>query len=594
MPATFRLAAPSNPLMKHAARLLLLPLHLAALSASTLLPMASLRAQMHRVDRPESVTRAVAVYEYVGDPAKPTAARLIPVSLFYGGHFEDAGTYLARPVPLALQTDTAYELQTSGVRTGQLDLAFARNFRQNTADATSAFDDGWFGYGKIQPPRAKPAAAQPKPSGKSTGHAYEVQDDGKPHFGSKPDAADKTTASNRAPDPDPADTERTTRISLPDDTRDPKAPDPDRPTLKRSTTDTNGGPKQKRQKETSSVSATPPDPDKDPDRPSLKRKGAGETGNDIPPDPSELASKSTAKGAGGTVTGAQPMIDDANRPGLHRGKPTAPPVADTLATVDVPKFNGRIPLSDLKQTVAVSDMREIAPHDFNYHFSNDADHAAVLHGMEALATAVLANPALATDAPDFVKNAKPGADHTANAGPSFQPSPRTGMNRAKAGTATDQATPNPVKKLPANATPAQRAAARRTAAAVRQASATATDATTLTDEHLAAYQLSYGAPVTYIFTARTTDNTAPVHYVTVVAQPDPDGNGKLQIGLRSTTDSAHLDRTPRYRLVDAVDADGSNRASLLFEVRNSNSRQFALFRLLGPHPDAVFETGSTK
>ena len=203
--------------MKQAARLLLLPLCATSL----------LTGQTHRVAQPEAVTRAVAVYEYVGDLARPTAARLIPVSLFYGGHFEDAGTYLARPVPLALQTDTAYELQSSGTRTGILDLAFARNFRQNTADATSAFDEGWFGYGKIQPPRARPAIAA-KPQGKSTGHAYEVQDDGKPHFGSRPDTTDKS-ASRHAADPDPAETERTTRISLPDDNRDPKAPDPDRP-----------------------------------------------------------------------------------------------------------------------------------------------------------------------------------------------------------------------------------------------------------------------------------------------------------------------------------------------------------------------------
>ena len=141
--------------------------------------------------------------------------------------------------------------------------------------------------------------------------------------------------------------------------------------------------------------------------------------------------------------------------------------------------------------------------------------------------------------------------------------------------------------------PAQRAAARRAAAAVRRASATPTS-NPLTDERLVAYQLSYGAPITYVYTARTPDTTQPVHYVTVVAQPSPDDPNKLQVGLRSTTDSAHFDRTPRYRFIDAVDADASNRASLLFEVRNSTSRQFALFRLLGPRPDEVFETGSTR
>ncbi len=565
--------------MPRIAQLLALPL-----CAATLLP-----AQIHRVQKPESVTRAVAVYEYVGDVNKPTAARLIPVSLFYGGHFEDAGTYLSRPVPLALQSDTAYELQTGGLRTGGLDLAFARNFRQNTADATSTFDDGWFGYGKIQPPRASKPQVASKAPGKSTGHAYEVQDDGKPHFGSKPDESKPDTPTGRhSSDPDPADTDRSERVSLPDDARDPKAPDPDRPTLRRSSTDTTGGPKQKREKPTSSVTASGKGPDDDPDRPAFRRKNAGDADDTgVPPDPSELASKSTSKAVGGTVTGNQPMLDDSNRPGLHRGKPAFAPVIADLAPVDLPRFNGRIPLSDLKQTVAVSDIHDIAQHDFSYHFASDAERTTVLQGMQALANQVLANPALATDAPEFIRTAKPGADRVTGTDPSFQPSPRTGMNRANAGTATDIAP----KPLPRNATPAQRATARRAAAAIRKASATPTS-NVLTEEHLAAYQLSYGAPLTYIYTAHTAD--APIHYVTVVAQPSPDDASKLQIGLRSTTDSAHLDRTPRYRLVDAVDADASNRASLLFEVRSNTARQFALFRLLGPKPDEIFETGSTK
>ena len=83
-----------------------------------------------------------------------------------------------------------------------------------------------------------------------------------------------------------------------------------------------------------------------------------------------------------------------------------------------------------------------------------------------------------------------------------------------------------------------------------------------------------------------------MRFVTVIAQQDPDG--KLQPGFRSVTDTAHLDRTPRYRLVDAVDPDATNRASLLFELHNQSSRQFALYRLLGPRPDQIFETGTIK
>jgi hypothetical protein len=47
------------------------------------------------------------------------------------------------------------------------------------------------------------------------------------------------------------------------------------------------------------------------------------------------------------------------------------------------------------------------------------------------------------------------------------------------------------------------------------------------------------------------------------------------------------------RLVDAVDAEASNRASLLFELRAQNSRQFALYRVIGGQPTQTFITGMT-
>ena len=48
------------------------------------------------------------------------------------------------------------------------------------------------------------------------------------------------------------------------------------------------------------------------------------------------------------------------------------------------------------------------------------------------------------------------------------------------------------------------------------------------------------------------------------------------------------------QLVDAVDAEASNRASLLFELRGPNSRQFALYRVIASHPEQIFLTGTTQ
>ena len=86
-------------------------------------------AQTHKVAKPENVVRAVGVYEWTGDLAKPTASRLIPVTVFIDGKLEDGGEYLARPVPFALLSGNLYELDQAGLSKGYLDLAYARHMR---------------------------------------------------------------------------------------------------------------------------------------------------------------------------------------------------------------------------------------------------------------------------------------------------------------------------------------------------------------------------------------------------------------------------------------------------------------------------------
>ena len=395
-----------------------------------------------------------------------------------------------------------------------------------------------------------------KNDGKSTGHAYTVQDDGKPHFGAKPDDT-PTDRHGRPADPDPAE-DRAEKVSLPDD-HDPSTPNPDRPTLKRSSTDVNGGPKQKKEKVTASVSQAPPDPSKDDDRPTLKHKDSNhpDETSDVPPDPADLGSRKSVRGAAGTVSGAEPGLADASRPELRRGKPAvlaanAPDLQAVSKVVGMP--------ADLKQAVAISDAASRPAHDFHYSFDSDATRATTLANIKQLALAVLADPKLATDATEFSKPAASAASAHSNTTAAQR---RTG---ARAGSTVSRTRP-------------------------AQASAAAASMD-LQDEQLAAYQLTFSAPPTFVYTAHTSGTGSPARFVTVIAQQDPDGT--LQPGFRSVTDTAHLDRTPRYRLVDAVDPDASNRASLLFEVRNQSSRQFALYRLLGPKPDQIFETGTIK
>src|SRR5215472_6555777 len=90
------------------------------LTATLAIPALS---QMHKVAKPDQVVRAVGVYEWTGDFAKPTASRLIPVTVFIEGKLEDAGVYVARPIPFALLPGNVYILQTAGVDKATLDLA---------------------------------------------------------------------------------------------------------------------------------------------------------------------------------------------------------------------------------------------------------------------------------------------------------------------------------------------------------------------------------------------------------------------------------------------------------------------------------------
>ena len=141
-------------------------------------------AQMHKVAKPEQVVRAVGVYEWIGDFAKPSASRLIPVTVFIEGKLQDAGVYIARPIPFALLPGNVYILQSAGVDKGTLDLAYARHLQAVEATGDMAFDDGWFGYGSVKPlatPRRTTAALKP-----SKTLPVITTSSNSPHFGSKP------------------------------------------------------------------------------------------------------------------------------------------------------------------------------------------------------------------------------------------------------------------------------------------------------------------------------------------------------------------------------------------------------------------------
>ena len=458
-------------------------------------------AQTHKVEKPQTVVRAVGVYEWTGDMAKPTASRLIPVSLFIDNRFQDAAVYQARPMPFALLTGNVYQLEKAGIPVGDLNLVYSRHLVAAASSATT-YDDGWFGYGKFVPPAAAKKSTL-KPS-KTLSAIVVDEDDSKPHFSSK----SATPGSGGSATPAPG---TTTPSGTP-------AEDPDRPTMRRHPDSS----------DKTDSSGAPPDPD-DPDRPSLKRRSP------------EDAKKAKDDRASVTAGGSSTLNDDPNRPLLHRGKPVG-----SMTEEDIPKLSGLPGDQDLHQMAAVSDAADRPPHDFARAWDDDDEHKAILAKMQTAARAELT------------------AYEAANgAAPVKVPSPPVDTRR-------------PNSKL-------RRAVVKETPPPPPEA---------LLEEDLKGFTLSYGGAATYVYYAHTDGLGPTLRYVTLVAQVNM--QGEPEIAIKNVTDATHLDRTPRMRLVDAIDAEASNRASLLFELRAQNSRQFALYRVIGARADQTFITGSTR
>ncbi len=343
------------------------------------------------------------------------------------------------------------------------------------------------------------------------------------------------------------------------DDEDGNKVDPDRPTLRRRSP--GGKPEKKADPKTpdTTTAGTPAD---DPDRPVLKKRG----GKDAATDGADAsATKEIATDA---------LNNDPNRPLLHRGKPAG---GQRAADGEAMAKMAGLP-KDLHQMIAVSDAKNRAEHDFVRPWDDEPEHKAVLAIMQGLAAAKLAEKPAVLAAP---------ATAGVAAGKSSAPAKVPEAGKASGTTASGAKTAVP-------ATPAaRRRAALAAATAKRRAAAAAKAAGSgLLDEDLRGYLLSYGGAPTFVYAAHTAGTGAALRYVTVVAQKD--AFGKLQVAFSSVTDAAHLNQTPWMRLVGVVDAEASNRASLLFEMREQGSRQFALYRVLGSRSEAVFTTGTTQ
>ena len=247
--------------------------------------------------------------------------------------------------------------------------------------------------------------------------------------------------------------------------------------------------------------------------------------------------------------------EDPDRPKLKADQPPAQDVghAEALPEISDPdrprlmrgKPGGSGPLvapslmglpPDMQQAVAVSDAQNHPDHVWSYKWANPADEGRLKSELEDMA-----RKALGLDNPPPAPTAQ--AKRVSTTRKSLKP-------------------PQPLEPAP------------------------------LADEHFRVFELAYGSGATLVFSAHTEGPLDKAKYVTLIAQPDLYGN--VMVLLKNVTDGAHLDETPRMKLIDAVDAEADNRGELLFELRGETQRQFALYRILRGQAQKLFVGGGAE
>lgn len=484
--------------------------------------------------------RSIAVLEWTGAPGKPSASRLVPITVFDGDQLNDGTLYLDRPQPLALDSGVEYVLQQSGRPTGLYDV-----FGAGEVSGT------WQGVG-VWKPLSTMAETKSKDAFNQSSLYHpkvDIDDEGdKPvlhrkHPKESDSGGSSSSGSAGSGSSSPGSGSGSSSSSQ---------SDTDRPTLHRKSSGDSSA-----ASSSGSGSDSGSHEEVDPDRPTLRRHHHA--------DDSDTAGVSSAP-------------PDPDRPRLMHGKP-----AD-LEPAELPKLTGN-PAS-MQQVVAVSDAANRPVHPWAYSWADPADATHYKQQMEALARAALGldkppAPVKKTTKASTARTTKKKTSLLATA--TDEPAPLADeqfhvYELSYGASATMVLTAATARPEPAPAAQAQQAATEDAPKIVRRSAPGQKSATVQS-------QIKDDAPAPE---AGPSAKPAPQKFVTLIAQPDLYGG--VLVLYKSVTDSAHLDETPRMRLIDAVDATADNRAELLFEMQGDGQRQFALFRVLRGSAEQMFAT----
>ncbi len=192
--------------------------------------------------------RAVGVLEWTGEQGHPKTSRLVPITVWDGEQLQDASIYLARPAPLALETEVEYKLHQEGKTIGLYVI-----------DRAAEQQGSWVGYGAWKPlPAPKPAVSPEKIADSNFG-----DDSGRPILHRKNDSGAGAGANGGSAAP-------------------AEPPDPDRPTLTQPQPQQSNKPAGD-QKQSDAAYAQPLPSISDPDRPRLVRGKPANSGSPVLP-----------------------------------------------------------------------------------------------------------------------------------------------------------------------------------------------------------------------------------------------------------------------------------------------------------------------
>lgn len=128
--------------------------------------------------------RAVAVLEWTGKAGHPKASRLIPITVWDGHELQDASVYMARPAPLALDSEVEYKLKNDGKTVGYYVVKTAGQIQGS-----------WVGHGDWKPL----PAPKPKTSPEKLAKVHLNGDNGRPILYRKNNADEESGKVKRPP-----------------------------------------------------------------------------------------------------------------------------------------------------------------------------------------------------------------------------------------------------------------------------------------------------------------------------------------------------------------------------------------------------------